>query len=179
MKEPFAEMVVTSDHHCVLNIGGLLLLRSESLDGAVDPDEEIDAETLARDDETVFLALPEVLQVAALIEQHRAELEAGMAELDTYFTQVARAWLDECAETARALCARGKYWWPEVRNEARHVLIRLMNDESDPVISAWSKQTRRNRHFPRDQQEELLTRYFKRLYYERYPVPRSEDEEAE
>jgi len=177
--EPTAELLVTSNHHCVLGVGGLLLLPSDQLEGAIDEGEEIDAEVLARHDETVFLALPEVLQIASLVERHQAELVAIVQEQDTYFTGVAQAWLEEFSGEAQALCERGKYWWPEIRNEARHVLIKLMNEGRNAVVSAWYEQTHRNRNFPRDQQEILLTRYFRQLYYERYPVPVEEDSSDE
>lgn len=169
-EDGITETFETTDHHCILNAGGLMLINSEQLY------EEMDSDDIARHDEVLLLSPDEALHIAALVERNRVYLEGRKQELDAYFTEVAQAWLDEFADTAKALCERGKYWWPEVRNEARHTLIRLTNAKTNPVVTSWYEQTYQEEHFPHSQQEELLTRYFKRLYYERYPVPTVQEE---
>jgi hypothetical protein len=170
------DMLITSDHHCALNRGGLLLVPTEELDGVALLEGEITPKILAEHGEMRFLAWSELSQIVALVEQYGPTLAAYQQEQDAYFTQVAQVWLDGFAKEAEALCKRGCYWWPEIRNEAHHALLRLKFEVKNEVICAWDASALQSRDFPRAQQEELLMRYFKRLYYERYPVPVREEE---
>jgi hypothetical protein len=167
--ENITEALDTTDHHCVLNAGGIMLLELEQLD------EDMDAQDIAAHDESLLLSPDEALRIAALVEQHRACLEKQAAELDHSFTEVAQAWLDEFRLNAIALAERQVSWWPEIRNEAEHVLNRLLVTDTNPVIAAWYQQLHFNANFPGTQQKTLLTRYFKRLYYQRYPISVEED----
>jgi hypothetical protein len=164
----YTQTLVTDSHHCVLNAGGLILIELEEIENE---DEEVTPDFLAGHDESRFLSPSEALEIAAFVEQNRAYLEKKAGELDRYFTKVAQAWLDEFRPSAMSLSERQVYWWPEIRNEADHCLIRLTNAETNPVLTAWKEQTRQNEDFPRSQQEALLLRYFKKLYYEKYPIP--------
>lgn len=172
MIQPLPETLITTDHHCVLTAGGLMLIESEEID------EEMDADDIAAHEQTRVLSPDEALRIAAFVEQHRAYLEQRAKELDRYFTEVAQAWLDKFREPAAFLIAQGRNWWPEVFREARHVLVRLTNEETIPILTAWYKQLHQET-FPRAQQEALLYRYFKRLYYERYPIPEEDSADEE
>jgi carbon storage regulator len=165
LAETTRETVTTADHYGVLNAGGLLLIEQEELE------EEMDPEDLAASDNTLLLSPGEALHLASMIERHRSFLEAQERELNSSLRKVAEAWLDEFAPQAERLWAQGKHWWPQVRYEARHTLIRLTNAKTNPLITAWYEQALRNKYVRREQQEILLTRCFKRLYYARYPVP--------
>lgn len=166
---------VTDSHHLVLNAGGLLLLELEEIE---DADEELTPDVIARHAQSRLLSPGEALKLAAFVEQNRAYLEARQRDLDHRFTQVAAAWLDEFREPAALLMARGRYWWPEVFHVAHGVLVRLMHEGSIQVITTWYEQALHDENFPLDQQQTLLFRYFKKLYFERYSIPEGGEDEG-
>jgi hypothetical protein len=166
------QLITTNDHTIVLSPGGLMILPTDELDGIVEEDEPVTPDHLARCEETVHLSYQELEQLVTLFEQHRTAYAAQAREVDVYLQQVAQALLDVFAETAKGLCERQQYWWPEIRRQAAYECIVQANEKSHPIISAWRDHARRNRDFPLDQQEVLLMRHFQRLYYERYPEPK-------
>jgi hypothetical protein len=115
----------------------------------------------------------EALHLATVMERHRSLLQAQERELTTSLRKVAQAWLEAFAPQAERLCAQGNSWWPQVRYEAHQTLMQLITEETHPLITAWYEQALRNKYVRREQQEILLTRCFKRLYDERYPVPKA------
>jgi hypothetical protein len=164
------EKFKTSDHCGVLNAGGLLLIIEEDF-------EEEDERDLAGYDQTIKLSPGELLQIAALVEKNREYLETREKEINTYFEKVVNAWLDEFSEEAKKLCDKGRFWWPEIRNEAYYTLLRVSQEGSNPVLSEWYLQTRKNKYFPFDQQLTLILRKFKQAYYAKYPIPNNSEEE--
>jgi carbon storage regulator len=173
LTETMRETVTTADHYGVLNAGGLLLIEKEELEEEMDPDD------LATYDHTLLLSPGEALHLATVVERHRSFLQAQERELDTSLRKVAEAWLEMFAPQAERLCMQGNYWWPQVRYEAQQTLMQLIAEETHPLITAWYEQALRNRQVRREQQEILLTRIFKRLYDERYPVPTESDTQDE
>lgn len=162
------QTLVTDSHHCVLNAGGLLLIEVDEIENE---DEEVTADFIAGHDESRSFSPGEALKIAAFVESNRAYLEARQRELDRYFTQVAQAWLDEFMPPAQMLYERGRHWWPEIRHEAQNAFIMLTNSGPNTILNSWDAQKFFHDDFPRRQQELLLLRYFKKLYYERYPIP--------
>jgi hypothetical protein len=161
----------TSDHRSVINAGGLLLIEREDLE---DLEEESDTNGIAAYEICLLFSPTEALQLAAHVEQHRAFLEARAVELGRYFTEVATALLDAFEEPR----GREMYWWPQVRHQALQLLHQLVVSGQSPVIAAWYTQSFQ-RSFPNVQQEVLLMRFFKNLYYKRYHKPVGSDEEPE
>lgn len=159
--------LVTSDHQCYLNAGGLVLIEADEVT------DDMDLEDIAAHDESLALSPDEALRIAAFVEQHRLYLEERAKELDRFFTRVATAWLDEFTEQAHRFVQKQMYWWPEIRHEADTLFLDLLLSGKNPVIQEWERQCRRQ-DFPRLQQLTLLTRYFQRLYYQRYPIPQTD-----
>lgn len=165
----------TSDHLAFLTPGGLMITTQEAVEDEYDNDGEPvepDADAISRYDETLTLSPVETLALADFLDQYRNVINWQIKELEGYLLPVARALLDLFADEAKNLQDEKVYWWPEIRYRMRNFELLLSNgeptSEAHVTVKAWRDAARRDQEFPMRQQEELLDRLFKKLYFEKY-----------
>jgi hypothetical protein len=159
----------TSDFYVVLNQGGMMLVGKDDIIYT----NAGSTEDIAKHEKTIFLSPDEILKISDIVQKNRSYLGYRQKELDVYFNRVAQAWLDELGPFLEANQSAFHFtedegWW-EIRNAANHCLTHLTNEKKNTVINEWYEQTINNDNFPQKQQEELLERYFRNLYFQKYP----------
>lgn len=151
-RENGAQSFQDDTHTFLANEAGLILYETP-----LDPEEPPSLDSM------LYLSPLGALQLADFIQAHRAYFEQRQARLDQQLRTVAQEVLEEIGTSAKPLS--------HIKYEAHHALIRLTTTKSDSRAEAWRKSSFTDT-FSHEQQAELIARYVKRLYEERFtPTP--------